>query len=85
MQEPPHPVAEANEEGLAEPQLGANALYVLRSRELPGHDGRRVSGREIQQPEDEQRHEAHHRDRDQEAPDDVGAHGGYASADFMVK
>ena len=54
-----------------EPELRADALDVGVRRLIAGDDRRGIAGRQIEQREDEQRDERHHRDRREMAADDV--------------
>src|SRR5882762_10033032 len=55
-------------------ELGADAKDVLDRRGVAGNDRRRVARAQIEQREDEDRDHRHHRDRRENAPDDIGEH-----------
>src|SRR5262249_49691057 len=61
-------------ERLVQSELLADVLDVLRTSIVAGDDGGGVAGREPQQAKHEDRHDGHHRNRGQDALDDVPSH-----------
>ncbi len=66
--------AELDIERLVEPERLVDAGDVGRGRGVAGDDRRRVAGAQMQEAEDEQRHDRHDRNGRKDAPDDIGEH-----------
>jgi hypothetical protein len=76
MEELPAPFAEAGEERPVEAEGRADALDIGGRRLVAGDHRRRIARCDIEQAEHEQRDHRHHRDGREDAPDDIGHHGG---------
>ena len=67
MQGRPGPTRELLEQRPVEAQAGAYLRYVGFARVVPGHDRGRVAGRQVQQGEDENADDQHHRQHAEQA------------------
>ena len=74
LQHPEEPFAEADQIGAVEPEALADALDIGGRGLVAGDDGRRVARRDIEEREDEQRHESHDGDRRDDTSDDKSEH-----------
>ena len=66
------PGGELQRERAVEAELRPHLLDLLRGGLVAGNDGRRVAGREMQQPEDDHRHHRHHGDGGEDPPSYIG-------------
>ena len=76
MQDVPEPGPELDQKRPVEAEALANTFNVFGGRLVTGDHHRRIAGRDVQQTEDEQRDDAHHRQRREDSPQDIREHVG---------
>ena len=76
MQDVPDPAPELDQERPVEAEALANALDVGGARLVAGDHRGRIARRDVEQAEDEQRDDRHHRQGREDAPEDIGEHVG---------